>query len=398
MISIITPSNNTQYLPELYECLKEQSFTDWEWIIVLNGGAEVKFPDPRVKIFHYDGQGKVGILKKYACSKAKGSIIAEVDHDDLITSDCLEEINKAFNDDTVFAYSNCAAVNQDWSPRVFGEYYGWQTEDFLYKGHKLKATTAPEPYPSNISRLWFAPDHIRAWTKKAYEAVGGHSDMKVADDQELMIKLWLHGKFKHINKCLYIYRVHGQNTWLKHNDEVQSQMWANYNNYIFQIAEKWATDNKLRKIDLCGGHDKPIGYESIDLKRGDIQADLNTTWPLQDNSIGLIRAHDAIEHLKDPIHTMSEAYRVLAHGGFYLIDVPSTDGVGAWCDPTHVSFWNKRSFRYYTDKNIAKYIDFKGKFQILYLENIIKWDNIPYVRAHLMAIKEGPRFHGELLI
>jgi hypothetical protein len=27
--------------------------------------------------------------------------------------------------------------------------------------------------------------------------------------------------------------------------------------------------------------------------------------------------------------------------------VPTTEGPGAWQDPTHVSFWNRRSFLYY---------------------------------------------------
>jgi hypothetical protein len=38
---------------------------------------------------------------------------------------------------------------------------------------------------------------------------------------------------------------------------------------------------------------------------------------------------------------------VLKPGGTAEITVPTTDGPGAFQDPTHVSFWNRRSFLYY---------------------------------------------------
>jgi len=146
---------------------------------------------------------------------------------------------------------------------------------------------------------------------------------------------------------------------------------------------------------------KAKGYISYDKYDADLTGDLNSKWGLNDNSVGIIRAHDAIEHLRDPIHTMNEAWRVLCHGGFFMIQVPSTDGMGAWSDPTHCSYWNIRSFRHYTEEGMRRYL--RGcncRFQIVRLRNIIKWeDKIPYVEAHLIAIKEdNPRFHGLLKI
>ena len=397
MISVITPSHKTKYLKDLYECLLKQTLTDWEWVVVLNGEAEnITFEDPRVKIFRSDFTGSVGTLKRFASEKAQGDIIVEVDHDDLITPDALEEVRNSFTEGVVFSYSNFAEVNEDWTPRKFDLSYGWEYKPFTYEGHEILECVSPSPIPQHMSIIWFAPNHIRAWKKDTYMEVGGHSDLPVADDHELILKLWFKGKFAHINKCLYIYRVHSDNTWLERNAEVQTRMWQNHQNYIYKLAEKFAEDNNLEKIDLCGGIDKPEGYKSIDIANGDINQDLNKKWKLKDGSVGVIRAHDAIEHLKDPVFTMNEAYRVLTHGGYFLIEVPSTDGVGAWCDPTHVSFWNKRSFRYYTEKDMGKYLpNFKGKFQILKLENEMRWDNVPYVVAHLVAIKDGNKIHGK---
>ncbi len=91
---------------------------------------------------------------------------------------------------------------------------------------------------------------------------------------------------------------------------------------------------------------------------------------------------------------------MLIIGGFFLIQVPSSEGVGADCDPTHVSRWNWRSFRYYTEKTMQRYIpDSHCRFQKIKAANKMLYDNVLYVLAHLVAIKQNePRFYGELLI
>lgn len=92
------------------------------------------------------------------------------------------------------------------------------------------------------------------------------------------------------------------------------------------------------------------GYLNVDrCEPADVIVDLSQSWPWSDSSIDGIRAHDIIEHLPDKIHTMNEAYRVLRHGGTFDIVVPTTDGPGAFQDPTHVSFWNRNSFFYFTN-------------------------------------------------
>ena len=120
--------------------------------------------------------------------------------------------------------------------------------------------------------------------------------------------------------------------------KIQEMTLALHDKYVYQIAEKWCDENGLKKIDLCGGHSKPLGYLSVDMLNGDIIADLNERWPFEDGEVGLFRAHDALEHLKNPIHTMQEAYRCLTDNGWFLTMTPSTDGRGAFQDPTHVSF------------------------------------------------------------
>ena len=119
---------------------------------------------------------------------------------------------------------------------------------------------------------------------------------------------------------------------------------------------------------------------------------------LQENYFDVVTMWDVIEHLRDPIHTMKEMYRVLAPGGYVFIQVPSTDGRGAFQDPTHVSFWNENSFLYYTNSDWAKFIDTPVRFQAMRLLTTEKDVNqVSWVRAHLLKLT-GQRVPGLVLI
>ena len=128
-----------------------------------------------------------------------------------------------------------------------------------------------------------------------------------------------------------------------------------------------------------------------------IKYDLNDGIPLEDNSVGLLNASHILEHLREPIKSMREIYRVLVHGGWAFIEVPSTDGRGAFQDPTHVSFWNEHSFWYYCNRDKARFIGVDDiRFQTFRLDTI---EEVPYqhvTRAWLVAIKDDERFPGIL--
>ena len=111
MLSVITPTNNTRYLGEAHDSLAGQTHTDWEWIVVPNGGATWASDDPRVRVIPADFTGSVGGLKRFACQQAKGDLLVELDHDDLLTPTALAQIADAFEDAEVgMVYSNCAEI------------------------------------------------------------------------------------------------------------------------------------------------------------------------------------------------------------------------------------------------------------------------------------------------
>jgi len=200
----------------------------------------------------------------------------------------------------------------------------------------------------------------------------------------------------HIERCLYFYRWHSENTCQKHNPDVFSQVDRNYCKYRTSMATQWAEENGLRKLDLGGRFNGWPGYETVDMESGsNITWDLNADWDFAaDNSVGVLRASHILEHLRDPIHAMNEAYRVLAPGGWLLCEVPSTDGRGAFQDPTHVSYWNEHSFWYYTRREFARFIQPKyiGRFQMarsvtFFAGEFEQRHNIPWVQADMIALK-----------
>lgn len=111
------------------------------------------------------------------------------------------------------------------------------------------------------------------------------------------------------------------------------------------------------KINIgCSDNIMP-GYLNVDayppyIDPGKVEkVNLLNRWPWPDNSIDEIYAADIIEHIADKIWTMNEIHRVLKKEGIAIIIVPTTDGRGAFQDPTHVSFWNENSFWYYEKGN-----------------------------------------------
>jgi len=109
------------------------------------------------------------------------------------------------------------------------------------------------------------------------------------------------------------------------------------------------------KLNLGANRHPEPGFVNVDRFRFpgiDCVVDLEGPWPWASDSVDFIQANDLVEHLRDPIHTMNEAWRVLRVGGIFHILVPSTDGRGAFQDPTHVSFWNPNSFFYYSVREV----------------------------------------------
>jgi O-antigen biosynthesis protein len=168
---------------------------------------------------------------------------------------------------------------------------------------------------------------------------------------------------------------------------------------IYNNAVAAAKAKGQRMIDLGGAFSCPADFEAVDLQNAPVIADLTKRYPFDDNSIGIVRAYDFLEHIADKMHSLSEIHRVLIPGGLLLSMTPSTvgpdglAGVGADCDPTHVARWNKHAFWYVTRPEKMRYI---GNTAVRFMEALLvdcyptEWHRqefVPYTIADL--VKQG---------
>lgn len=345
-----------------------QTYTDWQWIILLNNGAKYVSRDPRIRIIECPfASTSVGFLKRLACMNATGEIIAEVDHDDLITPNCLEKVVKAFEDPEVgFVYSQNAKLSKDFRPYMAE--YGWSHSYFTWRGVRLFAMHNQPVYPGRLGHIYFAPDHIRAWRTSVYESIGGHDDtLPVCDDLDLMHRLYKITLFKEIPEVLYLYRIDGSNTYIQRGKLIREMNTKIYDKHIEDLARRYAQINNLNVITLT---------PEIDLSE------------IADASAGVVIAKDVLHYFDDTKKVMSEVHRVLAPGGMLISETPSTDGRGAFADPLARSFWNQNTFLYYMKENYARKIGNKSMFRECKLTTLCrdekgKEQREAYVIAHL---------------
>lgn len=416
--SLITPEHNPDNIPlllELYDSIKKQTYHNWEWIILINGKFTFNhvpqniLHDSKVKICQsLTHNGKIGSIKNEAFNCGTGDVLVECDHDDMLTPDCLEELYKAYQDPEIgFVYSDNAVYQMNGEFVPYDQSFGWTYRKFKWKEQDLIAMHSFPPSSHSLGYIWYAPDHVRSWRTDVYKRIGGHnSELSVCDDHELCIRTYLETKMKYIPKVLYVYRITGDNTWLERNQEIQIKTVELFKQYAQKLAERDAELRGLMKVDIGGGLNPYPGYTTVDLRQeADIVADLNEGIPLLDNSVGVLNASHILEHLTDKTKIMSEIHRVLAPGGWAFIEVPSTDGRGAFQDPTHVSYWNENSFLYYTNKYLADFIDndtirFQEYRRETWFPNEwLKSINVCVTSAWLVAIKEDmPRLPGSLNI
>lgn len=152
-ISIITPTHKTTYLKELEKTILHNTYQLWEWVILLNNGAEYEATDKRIRVIQCEKETtSVGELKKIACSHATGDILLEADHDDLLTPDCLAEVASAFKDPEIgFVYSDDAKLSDNFVP--YNPTYGWTFKYFEWEGKRLISMNA-QPLDKSVTGSW----------------------------------------------------------------------------------------------------------------------------------------------------------------------------------------------------------------------------------------------------
>jgi glycosyltransferase involved in cell wall biosynthesis len=231
--SVFTPAYKTyERIKRTYESLRSQVWTNWEWVVVDDSPDEITWnllkeissKDYRVKIhriYPLSG-GNVGLAKHRAAMLCDGDWLVELDHDDTLTTECLSTCNDAIikYPDAGFLYTDVCELYEDGEMKSYDHDWtgGWYARhdnffDFGYAGHtwvevdgrKILAHWYPDINPLSIRFNISMPDHVRMWERNLYHKIGGHNKLTpVADDLEIIIRSFLHTRFIHVKRVLYL--------------------------------------------------------------------------------------------------------------------------------------------------------------------------------------------------
>jgi glycosyltransferase involved in cell wall biosynthesis len=338
LVSCIMPTaDRRRFAPQAILNFLAQDYAGKELIILDDGTdsiADLVPNDERIRYLRSDQKQSLGAKRNECVKLSRGGLIMHWDDDDWSAPHRIRY--------QVDAMLGGRAALSGLRQMLFYDPAGAQT--WLYS------------YPAN-QRLWLAGGSL-LYTREFWQRAP-FPDIQVGEDARFV---WSQRKaavavlpeFR-----FYVAMIHSSNTspkvcggpyWSRWCEDLRQVMGDDLSYYQSDAERQPHSPVSAIRLNL-GCNDSPLnGFVNVDSAPGlgvDQVVDLQQPWPWADDSVSFIRANDVIEHLQDKILTMNEMYRVLAPGGSVEVSVPTTDGPGAFQDPTHVSFWNRRSFVYY---------------------------------------------------
>ena len=107
----------------------------------------------------------------------------------------------------------------------------------------------------------------------------------------------------------------------------------------------------LKKLNVGCGRNPFDGPEwtNVDITpNSGVVADLEKPWPFPDDSFDELYCSHVLEHIRDPLYFMQEAWRVARAGATMRVLVPYGTSDAAWEDPTHVRPYFVGSFYFFS--------------------------------------------------
>lgn len=420
LITIITPTNSSKYLQQVYESILAQNYPRFEWVVLLNHTSYEHFVFPvgdvRVRPFQSKcSSTNIGALKKEACDLGTGNVMLELDHDDLLVPGTLAKIAEAYNAGAGFIYSDVAVFENDLTSWGYSPDFGWEHYPMTVYGQQFTVTRNFELSPRMLCEVYYAPDHVRCWSRKAYYAAGGHNpDLAVGDDHDLICRTYLSGaEFEHIGCCGYLYRSHEGNTVKARQAAIQAQQADNRRKYLLPLIAEWCKRNSHPVLDLIAeqkiGNWEPSNPSFVqrvsDRGRRQLGKNIYSDYPSTVNEYGHIVASDVLQCVEPDklVDLFNRFYAALLPGGYLTVTVPSTAGRYADQSPLHKSRFNVNFFQHFARREFASQLPgVKCKFDIIQAEEFYpsdehrKWD-MKMLMVNMCALK-GQRHPGPKLI
>lgn len=233
-VSVVIPCyRHAKYLPEAVESVINQSYQDFEILIVNDGSPDEttevaerlisKYPNHRIRLLVQTNQG-LATARNNAIREALGQYILPLDADDKIKPTFLEKTVQLLdeNEDLGFAYT----IHTEFGDR------GNTASTAEYDVRELSQHNIP-PYAS-------------LYRKKVWEDVGGyHSNLKWGyEDWDFWIGAGAKGWYgRLIAEPLFLYRIHGytmREEAFEHDLELKAKIAKNYPELYTEETLEWA--------------------------------------------------------------------------------------------------------------------------------------------------------------
>lgn len=199
---LIANYNNGAFLKEAVNSVLNQTYTNWEIIIVDDASTDksnsiikrMQRADNRIKGFFNSTNMKVGATKSKATNLANGAICAILDPDDSLEPTALER------------HVLCHRKHPHSS--VVGSNY-YTCDENLKIIEKNKGLYRPKHYTSYLASQG-GLHHFWSFKKEQYDKTSGFDAFFIlAEDQDLFYKMEEVGKIEVLDEPLYYYRTHG---------------------------------------------------------------------------------------------------------------------------------------------------------------------------------------------
>lgn len=223
LLTVFTPCYKSgERFRRAFDSMRAQTFNNWEWVIIDDSDdgdetykmlKEYHDRDFRIRLYRPQAHsGRIGNVKYQCCALVNPESLAlvELDHDDELHVKCLERVANTFlrYPDCGFCYGDFAEI---WSDGANKEYnlpfaYGYgcyRTEQ--YRCREFSVCNQPPINSKTLRHLVGLPNHIRAWRRDIYFAIGGHcTRWGIADDFDLLLRTFLHTALYYIPHLTYI--------------------------------------------------------------------------------------------------------------------------------------------------------------------------------------------------
>lgn len=149
VFSVVIPTyNHAHFLERALQSVVNQTFTDWEIIIIDNHSEDntdlivEKFKDPRVRFFKINNNGIIAASRNKGINEANGEWIAFLDSDDYWDPRKLQSCLEVISDEVDFIYHDLKVVGQkenlfSWSSDKTRQTKGKPLIDMLLNGNLI---------------------------------------------------------------------------------------------------------------------------------------------------------------------------------------------------------------------------------------------------------------------